>query len=101
MKDYETLLDLRAIHDAPSPLISDEFPNAFSAMLEKHRPSRMPFFKRLAAMPSASVAEPHFLGKIHLLYQSTMHATRAAVYYLPYLDAPALRKRKLQIFTDD
>jgi hypothetical protein len=30
-----------------------------------------------------------------------MHATRAAVYYLPYLDSPALRKRKLQIFIDD
>jgi pyrroloquinoline quinone (PQQ) biosynthesis protein C len=30
-----------------------------------------------------------------------MHATRAAVYYLPHLDSPALRKRKLQIFVDD
>jgi pyrroloquinoline quinone (PQQ) biosynthesis protein C len=30
-----------------------------------------------------------------------MHATRAAVYYLPHLDSPALRKRKLQIFIDD
>jgi pyrroloquinoline quinone (PQQ) biosynthesis protein C len=30
-----------------------------------------------------------------------MHATRASVYYLPHLDSPALRKRKLQIFIDD
>jgi hypothetical protein len=30
-----------------------------------------------------------------------MHATRAAVYYLPHLDSPALRKRKLEIFVDD
>jgi pyrroloquinoline quinone (PQQ) biosynthesis protein C len=30
-----------------------------------------------------------------------MHATRAAVYYLPHLDSPALRKRKLRIFIDD
>ena len=30
-----------------------------------------------------------------------MHATRAAVYYLPHLDRPALRKRKLRIFIDD
>jgi hypothetical protein len=30
-----------------------------------------------------------------------MHATRAAVYFLPNLDSPALRQRKLQIFIDD
>jgi len=30
-----------------------------------------------------------------------MHATRAAVYHLPHLDSPALRKRKLRIFLDD
>ena len=30
-----------------------------------------------------------------------MHATRAAVYYLPHLDSPALRQRKLRIFVDD
>src|SRR5437016_9204615 len=30
-----------------------------------------------------------------------MHATRAAVYYLPHLDSPALRQRKLQIYIDD
>jgi hypothetical protein len=30
-----------------------------------------------------------------------MHATRAGVYYLPHLDSPAMRKRKLQIFIDD
>jgi pyrroloquinoline quinone (PQQ) biosynthesis protein C len=41
------------------------------------------------------------LGQIHLVYQAAMHATRAAVYYLPHLDSPALRKRKLQIFVDD
>jgi hypothetical protein len=41
------------------------------------------------------------LGQIHLVYQSAMHATRAAVYYLPHLDRPALRKRKLRIFIDD
>lgn len=30
-----------------------------------------------------------------------MHATRAAVYYLPHLDSPGLRQRKLRIFVDD
>jgi hypothetical protein len=72
-----------------------------AAMLEEHRPSRMPFFGRLAALPGTVVGDPSFLGQIHLIYQSAMHATRAAVYYLPHLDSPALRKRKLQIFIDD
>jgi hypothetical protein len=49
----------------------------------------------------AVASDPAFLGQIHLIYQSAMHATRAAVYYLPHLDSPALRKRKLQIFVDD
>src|SRR5262249_4032299 len=75
----------------------DDFSNIMAAMLNKHRPSRMPFFGRLAAMPISVVSDPLFLGQIHLNYQSAMHATRAAVYYLPHLDSPALRKRKLQI----
>ena len=79
----------------------EDFPNAMAALLEEHRPSRMPFFGRLATLPSNLVGDPLFLGQIHLVYQSAMHATRAAVYYLPHLDAPALRKRKLQIFIDD
>src|SRR6266478_726589 len=79
----------------------DEFPGAIKALLEQHRPSRMPFFRHLAVLPFAVASDPSFLGQIHLIYQSAMHATRAAVYYLPHLDSPALRKRKLQIFIDD
>ena len=79
----------------------DEFPDAITAITEEHRPSRMPFFGRLAAMPRAAARDPSFLGQIHLVYQSAMHATRTAVYYLPHLDSPALRRRKLQIFVDD
>jgi len=79
----------------------EEFPRAMTDMLEKHRPSRMPFFARLAAMPLEMAADPFLLGQIHLIYQSAMHATRAAVYYLPHLDSPSLRRRKLQIFVDD
>jgi hypothetical protein len=79
----------------------EDFPNVIARMLEPHRPSQMPFFRRLAALPTAIVRDPSFLGQIHLIYQSAMHATRAAVYYLPHLDSPALRKRKLQIFIDD
>lgn len=79
----------------------EDFPNRMVAVLAAHRPSRMPFFKHLAALPRAVASDPQLLGQIHLVYQSAMHATRAAVYWLPHLDSPALRKRKLQIFIDD
>jgi hypothetical protein len=88
-------------HAEPQLCTIDGFPEAMIAMLEGHRPSRMPFFERLAAMPHWAASDPSFLGQIHLIYQSAMHATRAAVYYLPHLDSPAMRKRKLQIFVDD
>jgi hypothetical protein len=85
----------------PASNAIDEFPVAIKAIAERHRPSRMPFFQNLATLDQKTVSDPSFLGQIHLIYQSAMHATRAAVYYLPYLDSPALRKRKLQIFVDD
>ena len=74
----------------------DEFPAAMREIAEQHRPSRMPFFQNLARLDGMIATDPIFLGQIHLIYQSAMHATRAAVYYLPYLDSPTLRKRKLQ-----
>src|SRR5258707_10077530 len=77
------------------------FESTMKALLNKHCPSSMPFFRRLAQLPFAVASDPQFLGEIHLVYQAAMHATRAAVYYLPHLDSPALRKRKLQIFIDD
>jgi len=79
----------------------DGFQDTMMALLNKHRPSRMPFFRRLAQLPKAIASDPEFLGQVHLIYQAAMHATRAAVYYLPHLDSPALRQRKLQIFNDD
>jgi hypothetical protein len=85
----------------PSSDAIDEFPAAIRALVEQHRPSRMPFFRNLATLDHAAASDPTFLGRIHLIYQAAMHATRAAVYYLPHLDSPALRKRKLRIFVDD
>src|ERR1700693_1388255 len=79
----------------------EEFPRTVIDMVELHRPSRMPFFQRVRGLPLAIAGDPEFLGDVHLVYQAAMHATRAAVYYLPHLDSPALRKRKLQIFIDD
>jgi hypothetical protein len=78
-----------------------EFPAAIAALVDGHRPSRMPFFAHLAALPRSRASDPRLLGRIHLNYQAAMHATRAAVYFLPHLDSPRLRKRKLQIFIDD
>src|SRR6266550_4983380 len=88
-------------HVDVDPRAVDDFPRKMIALIEQHRPSRMPFFRRVAALPFAIASDPEFLGQIHLVYQAAMHATRAAVYYLPHLDSPAMRKRKLQIFIDD
>jgi hypothetical protein len=79
----------------------DVFPNVIRSFLKEHAPSRMPFFRHMANLPFPIASNPTLLGQIHLIYQSAMHATRTAVYYLPHLDSPALRKRKLQILIDD
>ena len=101
MRAQGNISDPRSDYAEPLLCAVEEFPRAMTEMLEEHRPSRMPFFARLATMPREMAADPLLLGQIHLIYQSAMHATRAAVYYLPHLDSPALRKRKLQIFVDD
>jgi pyrroloquinoline quinone (PQQ) biosynthesis protein C len=67
----------------------------------RHQPSQKPLFRRLAALPRPAAHNPAMLGQIYLIYQAAMHATRAAVYFMPHLDSPALRKRKLQIYVDD
>ena len=77
------------------------FPDRISAIAAAHRPSRKSFFHHLAALPTAVARDPALLGRIYLVYQAAMHATRASVYFLPHLDSPALRKRKLQIYIDD
>jgi hypothetical protein len=89
------------IDDEPTASAIADLPNIITAMLAEHRPSRMPFFKHVASLPRSVATDPELLGQIHLLYQSAMHATRASVYYLPHLDNPSLRKRKLRIFIDD
>jgi len=103
------VLDLTPSWVTSPPLIASlktaepagRFSEEIALITAEHRPSRMPFFKHLARLPHEIARNPVLLGQIHLVYQAAMHATRAAVYYLPYLDSPALRKRKLQIFIDD
>lgn len=96
----------RAVEFEPAVIEADgpdvgRFRSEIEAIAREHRPSRMPFFVRLANAPSEVVRSPTLLGRIHLVYQAAMHATRAAVYHLPHLDSPGMRKRKLTIFIDD
>ena len=81
--------------------VSERFITAIETIGKDHQPSRQPFFRHLAELPSPVAHDPDMLGRIHLVYQAAMHATRAAVYFMPHLDSPALRKRKLTIFVDD
>lgn len=78
-----------------------QLPGVIEAIAHAHRPSNTPFFHRLAKLPAAVARDPKLLGDLYLVYQAAMHATRAAVYYLPHLDSPAMRQRKLRIFVDD
>lgn len=99
------LSDVRSASLAQWTAISEDkveqFADTIHAIAAAHQPSRAPFFRRLASLPERRALDPVMLGRIYLTYQAAMHATRAAVYYLPHLDAPALRKRKLQIYVDD
>lgn len=90
----------RATADTNGDLLG-KFVSAIMQIAEDHHPSRSPFFQHLRDLPPAVARDPQLLGQIHLVYQAAMHATRAAVYFLPHLDSPALRQRKLQIFIDD
>lgn len=74
---------------------------AIADIAEQHQPSRHAFFRKLRELRPEVARDPDLLGQIHLVYQAAMHATRAAVYMMPHLDSPALRKRKLTIFIDD
>src|SRR5580765_1893725 len=91
----------RAMTTSGAPDVGVRFLSAIQQIAEDHDPSRSPFFSRLRDLPFEIARDPTLLGQIHLVYQAAMHATRAAVYYLPHLDSPAMRKRKLQIFIDD
>jgi len=81
--------------------IAARYTAAIHRIAEEHLPSGHRFFQRLRELPSAVATDPNMLGQIHLVYQAAMHATRAAVYFLPHLDNPAMRMRKLRIFVDD
>jgi hypothetical protein len=85
----------------PKTDIASRYVAAIRTIAREHEATRSPFFRRFAELPHEVATDPDLLGQIHLVYQSAMHATRAAVYYMPHLDNPEMRKRKLAIFVDD
>lgn len=68
---------------------------------QRHRPSEHVFFRCLSHSDLQQTADPTHLGELLHHYQAAMHATRAMAYFLPMLDSPALRKRKLRILVED
>jgi hypothetical protein len=101
MTHLSNLVKSRPLMDDPGLDVGGRFLEAIQKIAKDHDPVRSPFFRRLRDLPSDVARDAELLGQIHLVYQAAMHATRAAVYYLPHLDSPEMRKRKLQIFIDD
>src|SRR5271168_1429534 len=59
------------------------------------------FMALLSFEDSAPRAYRLQVGNAYLTFSTSVGTSPTAVYYLPYLDSPALRKRKLQILIDD
>jgi hypothetical protein len=68
--------DLIDFDDTPSSASVEEFPSAIRLLAERHRPSRMPFFRNLAALDPAAAGDPSLLGQIYLVYQAAMLPVR-------------------------
>jgi len=81
--------------------VNVEFRNELNQLFKKHRPSRHPFFRNLKNASPSVVKNPEWLSEFYLRYQSAMHCTRAMVYFVPNLNSPTLRQRKLAILEDD
>ena len=77
------------------------FHSVLDELYKEHMPSKHPFFSHLAKFPPEKLRSPTLLGELYLRYQAACHATRVMAYYVPHLDSPALRVRKLRIISDD
>jgi pyrroloquinoline quinone (PQQ) biosynthesis protein C len=80
---------------------NEVFQEVINELYEQYLPSKHPFFERLVVLPPAKLNSSTFLGELYLRYQSACHATRVMVYYLPDLDHPTQRVRKLRVISDD
>ena len=81
--------------------LREKYLSAISKVCEQYQPSKHALFQKLPLMNSAVIKNPVVLGQFYLQYQAGMHATRAMVYLLPFLNNPAARKKKLEIYIDD
>ncbi|BAY19981.1 hypothetical protein NIES21_58510 (plasmid) [Anabaenopsis circularis NIES-21] len=77
------------------------FQDVLEKLYQAHLPSKHPFFTRLSLLPLEQLRSPDLLGEIYLRYQAACHATRVMIYFIPYLNSPGLRERKLKIISDD
>jgi hypothetical protein len=78
-----------------------KFQKFLDELYEEHLPSKHPFFYYLAQISAEKLRSPDLLGNLYIRYQAACHATRVMVYFVPHLDSPALRVRKLRIISDD
>ncbi len=76
----------------------DEFKSRLCDIANRHMPSSHTFFENFSSAPFNVVSDPDFLGDIYFYYQAAMHTTRVMVYFLPNLNYPNFRKRKLKIY---
>ena len=79
----------------------DNFRAEVSALWERFRSSKHPFFDRLKSSPAAVVHSPMLLEELYKRYQGAMHASRAMAYRMPHLDAIDLRMAKFKVLSDD
>lgn len=77
------------------------FYGEIETLYQQYRPSKHSFFVKLANFPYAKLRSPILLGELYLRYQAACHSTRVMVYYLPHLNSPNQRVRKLSIINDD
>ncbi len=77
------------------------FQTTLEIIYQKFLPSQHPFFSKLALFLKENRCSVAFLGELYFRYQAACHSTRVMAYFLPYLDTPELRQRKLKILADD
>ena len=81
--------------------LTGAYTKVIDEICQEHLPSKHEFFGCLKHIEGDRIKDPVLLGELYLNYQAAMHATRVMVYFLPYLNNPAARRRKLQIYIDD
>ncbi len=70
-------------------------------LVKENLTSKHPFFSNLSRSPYELISSSQVLGQLYLRYQAGMHASRVMIYFLPNLNSPELRKKKLTFYIDD